>query len=116
MIKRPEGNRQDSGAEEVDAGAAVHLTPQHFEAIDVALDGPVAPPFADRAFHRPRAIFADRLVSASAQRVHHTERFGAVVHLVGRAVGGLGGERLLARLGMAISDDTILRLLKGTVI
>jgi hypothetical protein len=57
------------------------------------------------------AIFADRLVGVSAPRVHHTQRFGAVVHLVGHALGGRGGERLLARLGMAISDDTILRVL-----
>jgi hypothetical protein len=42
----------------------------------------------------------------------HTQRFGAVAHLVGHALGGRGGERLLARLGMGISDDTILRLLK----
>ena len=62
------------------------------------------------------AIFADRLIGVSAPRVHHTQRFGAVVHLVGHALGGRGGERLLARLGMAISDDTILRVLKGSVI
>ena len=61
-------------------------------------------------------IFADRLVGVSASRVHHTQRFGAVVHLVGHAVGGRGGERLLARLGMAISDDTILRALKGFIV
>jgi hypothetical protein len=61
-------------------------------------------------------IFADRLVGVSAPRVHHTQRFGAVVHLVGHALGGLGGERLLARLGMAISDDTILRILKGALV
>ena len=34
------------------------------------------------------------------------------MHLVGHALGGRGGEQLLARLGMAVSDDTILRLLK----
>ena len=59
-----------------------------------------------------RLIFADRLVGVSAARVHHTSRFGSVVHLVGHALGGRGGERLLTRLGMAVSDDTILRLLK----
>src|SRR5712671_4545034 len=58
------------------------------------------------------AIFADRLTGVSAPRVHHTHRFGAVGHLVGHALGGRGGERLLARLGMGISNDTILRVLK----
>jgi hypothetical protein len=58
------------------------------------------------------AIFADRLAGVSAPRVHHTHRFGAVVHLVGHALGGRGGERLLTRLGMGISDDTILGILK----
>ena len=39
-------------------------------------------------------------------------RLGDVIHLVGYALGGRGGERLLGRLGMAVSDDTILRVLK----
>jgi hypothetical protein len=64
----------------------------------------------------PRAvrgvIFADRLPTLAPPRVQRTSRLGAVVHLVGHAVGGRGGERLLSRLGMAVSDDTILRLLK----
>ena len=58
------------------------------------------------------AIFADRLGGVSAARVHHTSRCGSVIHLVGHAPGGRGGERLLVRLGMAVSGDTILRLLK----
>ncbi|MEP7309370.1 MAG: ISL3 family transposase [Acidobacteriota bacterium] len=58
------------------------------------------------------AIFADRLVGVSAARVHRTDRCRTIVHLVGHALGGRGGERLLHRLGMAVSDDTILRLLK----
>jgi hypothetical protein len=62
--------------------------------------------------HCDTGLFADRLAGVSAPRVHHTQRFGAVAHLVGHALGGRGGERLLARLGMDISDDTILRLLK----
>jgi hypothetical protein len=70
-----------------------------------------------RCGHRPceTAIFADRLTGVSAPRVQHTHRFGAVGHLVGHALGGRGGERLLARLGMAISDGTILRLLTRPV-
>jgi zinc-finger of transposase IS204/IS1001/IS1096/IS1165 len=57
------------------------------------------------------AIFADRLSGVSASRAQHTQRFGAVGHLVGHALGGRGGERLLSRLGMALSDSTILRVL-----
>jgi transposase len=60
----------------------------------------------------PSAIFADRLEGVSAARVHRTDRCRTVVHLVGHALGGRGGERLLHRLGMAVSDDTLLRLLK----
>ena len=39
-----------------------------------------------------------------------------VVHLVGHALGGRDGERLLHRLGMAVGDDTILRLPKRPAI
>ncbi len=58
---------------------------------------------------RLTAIFADRLAGVSLPRVQHTQRFGGVVHLVGYALGGRGGERLLDRLGMGVSDHTILR-------
>jgi transposase len=64
-----------------------------------------------RSVRCKRAICADRLTGVSASQVHHTQRFGAVGHLVGHALGGRGGERLLARLGMALSDSTLLRLL-----
>jgi len=37
---------------------------------------------------------------------------GVVVHLVGHALGGRVGERLLDRLGMAMGADTIVRLVK----
>lgn len=57
-------------------------------------------------------MFSDPLAGVSAPRLQHTDRFGAVMHLVGHALGGRGAERLLARLGMGISDDTILRRLK----
>ena len=62
------------------------------------------------------AIFADRLTGVTAWRGQHTQRFGAVGHLVAHALGGRGGERLLSRLGMAISDSTILRLLTRPVV
>jgi hypothetical protein len=43
-------------AEELNAGAAVHLSPQHFEAIDVPFDGAVAPTFPNGAFDRAEIL------------------------------------------------------------
>jgi transposase len=55
--------------------------------------------------HCGAALFADRLTGVSAPRLQHTQRFGAVAHLVGHALGGRGGERLLARgTGQSIED------------
>src|SRR4051812_39185122 len=41
--------------------------------------------------HCPMTRFADPLTGVAAPRVHHTDRFGAVMHLVGHALGGCGG-------------------------
>lgn len=41
-----------------------------------------------------------------------TRRVGEIVGLLGHSTGGRPGERLMERLGMPISDDTILRQLK----
>jgi hypothetical protein len=38
-----------------------------------------------------------------------TNRLREVVRLIGHGMGGRPGERLLSRLGMPVSDDTILR-------
>jgi hypothetical protein len=43
---------QQASAQEFDAGASVHLSPQHFEAIDVAFDGAVAPRLAHGTLDR----------------------------------------------------------------
>jgi hypothetical protein len=58
-----------------------------------------------------RAIFADQLAGVAAPRGQHTDRLGVIVHLVGHALGGRAGERLLA-LGMTIGADTIVALVK----
>jgi transposase len=50
-----------------------------------------------------------KLAMPWAQR---TNRLHDVVRLIGHGMGGRPGERLLARLGMAVSDDTILRAVK----
>ena len=44
-----------------------------------------------------------------------TLRFDEIVFHMGRALGGLPAERLFARLGLSISDDTVLRhLIRNT--
>jgi transposase len=60
-------------------------------------------------------IFAERLRGVAAPCVQQTSRFGVVVHLVGHALGGRAGARLLARLQMDVSTDTILRRVKRGV-
>jgi hypothetical protein len=65
--------------------------------------------------HNPQcdtAIFAERLPGVAALHARHTDRFGHVVHLIGHALGGRAGERLLMQLSFVIGADTIVRLVK----
>ena len=48
-------------------------------------------------------IFGERLTDIAAPRAQQTHRLGVVVHLVGHTLGRRAGERLLARLSMAIN-------------
>lgn len=48
----------------------------------------------------------------AAPYVRRTRRVGEIVGLLGHSTGGRPGERLMQRLGMPVSDDTILRQLK----
>jgi transposase len=57
-------------------------------------------------------IFAERFPAVVAPRARETARLCEIVGLVGYALGGLPGERLLNRLGMKSSDDTVLRRVK----
>jgi hypothetical protein len=57
-------------------------------------------------------VFTERLPAVCVPHARHTQRFVDIIQLVGYALGGRGGERLLQRLGMAVSDDTLLRTLK----
>jgi hypothetical protein len=57
-------------------------------------------------------VFTERLPGVCVPHARHTRRFADIIHLVGYALGGRGGERLLDRLGMAVSDDTLVRTLK----
>lgn len=59
-----------------------------------------------------RQIFGSRLTQTAGPAARRTGRVDELVRLLGHATGGRPAERLLARLGMAMSDDTVLRGLK----
>src|SRR5580693_8491925 len=60
-----------------------------------------------------RRIFTERLPGLAAPFARQTARLAEVVRLVGHSMGGRPSERLMRRLGMPVSDTTILRSLKG---
>ena len=62
-----------------------------------------------------RRTFVDQPSESVLPFARQTGRIAELVHLFGHGVGGKPGERLLKRLGMAVSDDTILRQLKRRV-
>jgi transposase len=57
----------------------------------------------------PRRIFCERLPQIARVYARQTERASEIVRLIGYVAGGLPGQRLLARLSIATSDDTVLR-------
>jgi len=59
-----------------------------------------------------RQTFSDRLPDIAAPHARRTTRVSAITSLFGHSTAGRPGERLLLRLGMRMSDDTILRQLK----
>jgi len=59
-----------------------------------------------------RKIFAERLAAVASPKARETARLCEIVGLVGYALGGLPAERLLNRLGVRSSDDTVLRRVK----
>jgi transposase len=59
-----------------------------------------------------RKIFAECLPAVAVRKARETTRLCEIVGLVGYALGGLPGERLLNRLGIKRSDDTVLRRVK----
>ena len=60
-----------------------------------------------------RKIFAESLPAVAARKARETLRLCEIAGLAGYALGGLPGERLLDRLGIKSSDDTVLRRVKG---
>ena len=60
----------------------------------------------------PRQVFTERLPEVAAPSARRTTRLTELVLLVGAALGGAAGARLLARLGLTASRPTLLRLLR----
>lgn len=59
-----------------------------------------------------RQTFTDRVPAIASPYARRTTRVAEIVGRLGHSTGGRPGERLIRRLGMPISDDTILRHLK----
>jgi transposase len=56
-----------------------------------------------------RRVFAERLPQLAARFGRRTTRLAEIVRLFGHSAGGRPSERLMSRLGMPVSDTTILR-------
>ena len=56
-----------------------------------------------------RQIFTERVASILIPHAQQTNRLAEIRMLVGRALGGRSGQRLLSRLGMPRSRHTLLR-------
>src|SRR5262249_54510309 len=64
--------------------------------------------------HCRRTIFTERLPELVAAYARRTHRLREAQWLLGLALGGEAGARLLKRLGMGISPDTVLNLIRQT--
>ena len=67
--------------------------------------------FRCRNCNCPRKVFTER-VEGIPSYLRHTSRLAEIVRVVGYVAGGLPGSRLLARLAILTSDDTVLRRVK----
>ena len=61
---------------------------------------------------RGRRIFAERLPHLAVRYGRRTTRLDEIVRLFGHSAGGRSSEQLISRLGMSVSDTTILRSIK----
>src|ERR1700730_1714145 len=59
-----------------------------------------------------RRIFTERLSKVCAPYAQQTKRTGEIIAAVGHALGGRPGQRLMSRLGMPVSADTLIRQVK----
>lgn len=64
----------------------------------------------------PRRIFTERLPSLVEPYARKTTRLYEILRLVGFAVGGEAGARLVDRLGMSASPSTLLGYVRGAMI
>jgi transposase len=64
----------------------------------------------------PRRVFTERLPALAAPYARRTTRLAEVLRLLAFALGGEAGGRLVARLCMAVSPATLLRLIRRTVL
>jgi transposase len=62
-----------------------------------------------------RQTFSEQLSDIARPYARQTERVAEIIRLFGHGVGGQPAERLMKRLGLPTSDDTILRHLKHSV-
>ena len=62
-----------------------------------------------------RKVFGERLPGVAEARARRTDRLGAIVRLVGYALGGLPGSRVLELLAVQVSGDSILRAINTEV-
>jgi transposase len=61
----------------------------------------------------PRAIFAERLAGIAPAFAHRTDRQREALEAIAFVAGGEAGARLAHELGMPVSPDTLLRLIRG---
>jgi transposase len=59
-----------------------------------------------------RRIFTERLSKVCGPYAQQTKRTGEIIAAVGHALGGRPGRRLMSRLGMPVSADTLIRQVK----
>jgi transposase len=59
-----------------------------------------------------RRIFTERLPKVCAPYAQQTKRTGEIISAMGHALGGRPGQRLMRRLGMPVSADTLIRQVK----
>lgn len=59
-----------------------------------------------------RKVFAEPIPEVARAYARRTTRVGEIVRLIGYTAGGLPGSRILHRLALSVSDDTIIRAVK----
>ena len=61
-----------------------------------------------------RKIFAEPIPEVARSHARWTTRVSEIIRLIGYTAGGLPGSRILDRLAIPISDDTVLRIVKAS--